>query len=104
MSIVSVDALPIDPLAALQELKRGELELEAARRANVEAARAAGASWEQVGKALGVSRQSAWEYYSSAAVESLSAVVQANTGLSEEEANDLAVDEVRAVRRNRRSN
>ena len=102
MSVVSVDALPADPLAALRELTRGEAELEAVRRAKVEAARDAGASWEQVGEALGVSRQSAWEYYSSAIRLKLASNVEANADLSEADAMDLAVEEVRAVRRRRR--
>jgi hypothetical protein len=103
MSVVSVDALPTDPLAALRELTRGEAELEAVRRAKVEAARDAGASWEQVGEALGVSRQSAWEYYSSTTRSKLAANVEANAELSEADAMDLAVDEVRTVRRRRRN-
>lgn len=103
MSVVSVDALPEDPLAALRELTRGEAELEAVRRAKVEAARDAGASWERVGEALGVSRQSAWEYYSSAARSQLAANVETNADLSEAGAMDLAVEEVRAVRRRRRN-
>ena len=102
MSVVCVDALPADPLAALAELTRSEAELDAIRRAKVEAARAAGASWEQVGEALGVSRQSAWEYYSSAVRSKLAANVEENDDLSEVDAMDLAVDEVRAVRRRRR--
>ena len=102
MSVVSVDALPTDPLAALRELTRSEAELEAVRRVKVEAARDAGASWEQVGEALGVSRQSAWEYYSSAVRSKLAENVEANTDLSDVDAMDLAVEEVRAVRRRRR--
>jgi hypothetical protein len=102
MSVVSLDALPADPLAALRELTRGEAELEAVRRAKVEAARDAGASWEQVGEALGVSRQSAWEYYSSAVRSKLAANVEATADLSEADAMDLAVEEVRSVRRRRR--
>ena len=103
MSIVSVDALPADPLAALRELTRGEAELEAFRRSKVEAARDAGASWEQIGESLGVSRQSAWEHYSSLVSSKLAANVEDNTDLSDAEAMDLAVEEVRAVRRRRRN-
>ncbi len=91
-------------MAALRELTRGEAELEAVRRAKVEAARDAGASWEQVGEALGVSRQSAWEYYSSAVHSKLASNIEANADLSETDAMDLVVDEVRAVRRRRRTN
>ncbi len=103
MSVVSVDALPADPLAALRELTRGEAELEAVRRATVEAARDGGASWEQIGESLGVSRQSAWEYYSTDVRSKLAANVEANADLSESDAMDLAVEEVRAVRRRRRN-
>lgn len=103
MSVVALDALPVDPLAALRELTRGEAELEAVRRAKVEAARAAGASWAQVGEALGVSRQSAWEYYSSAVRASLIATAATNSELCERDAMNLAVDEVHSVRRRRRS-
>jgi len=102
MSVVSADTLPADPLAALRELTRSEAELEALRRAMVEAARACGASWEQVGEALGVSRQSAWEHYSSSIRSKLTVTVDANGDLSEADAMDLAVDEVRSVRRRRR--
>ncbi len=103
MRIVSVDALPVDPLDALRELTRGEAELEAIRRTKVEAARVDGVSWERIGKALGVSRQSAWEYYSSNTRASLASTVDANSELSEDEATDLAVSEVRRARRRRRS-
>ena len=103
MSVVSVDALPADPLAALRELTRGEAELEAVRRSKVEAVRDAGASWEQIGESLGVSRQSAWEHYSSLVRSKLATNVEANTDLSDAEAMDLAVEEVRAVRRRRRN-
>ena len=56
--------LPSDPLDALRELARSETELDRLRRAYVRGARAAGATWEQVGEALGMTRQSAWEYFS----------------------------------------
>ena len=59
MDVIAADALSADPLEALRELTRSEPELERLRRDRVLAARAAGATWEQVGNALGVSRQSA---------------------------------------------
>lgn len=103
MSVVSVAGFPADPLAALRELTRSEAELEAVRRAKVAAARDAGASWEQIGESLGISRQSAWEYYSSPVRARLAANVEANAEISESDSMDLAVEEVRAVRRRRRS-
>ena len=102
MGVIAVDALPADPLEALRELARSEPELERLRRDKVLAARSAGATWEQVGNALGVSRQSAWEYFTARVREDLAANVKANAELSEDEAMQMAVDEVRSVRRRRR--
>ncbi len=102
MGVITADALPADPLEALRELARSEPELERLRRDKVLAARSAGATWEQVGNALGVSRQSAWEYFTARVREDLAANVKANAELSEDEAMQMAVDEVRSVRRRRR--
>ena len=102
MGVIAADALSADPLEALRELARSEPELERLRRDKVLAARASGATWEQVGNALGVSRQSAWEYFTARVREDLAANVTANAELSEVEAMQMAVDEVRSVRRRRR--
>ena len=98
MLVVAKD-LPKDPLAALRVLTESEHELERIRREQVVAARAAGASWQQIGDALGVSRQSAWEAFTAATRAALAANVDANNALAEDDALDLAVEEVRAVRR-----
>ena len=100
MGVIAADALSTDPLEALRELARSEPELERLRRDRVLAARAAGATWEQVGNALGISRQSAWEYFTARIREQLAD--NANTELSEDEVMQMAVDEVRSVRRRRR--
>jgi hypothetical protein len=86
-------------LSALRVLTEREHELERIRREKVVAARAAGASWQQIGDALGVTRQSAWESFTAETRAALSANVGANGTLAEDDANDLAVEEVRAVRR-----
>lgn len=91
--------LPQDPLSALRVLTESEHELERIRREQVIAARAAGASWQQIGDALGVTRQSAWESFTAETRAALSASVDAKSTLAEDDALDLAVDEVRAVRR-----
>ena len=91
--------LPQDPLSALRVLTEREHELERIRREKVVAARAAGASWQQIGDALGVTRQSAWESFTAETRAALSANVDANGTLAEDDAIDLAVEEVRAVRR-----
>ena len=97
--LVAVDDLPKDPLSALRVLTESEHELERIRREQVIAARAAGASWQQIGDALGVSRQSAWEAFTAATRAALDDNVEANSTLGEEDALDLAVEAVRAVRR-----
>ena len=53
-------------------------------------------------EALGVSRQSAWEYFTRRVSTELAANVE-NSDLSEDEAMDIAVEEVRTVRRSRRA-
>ncbi|WP_419551762.1 hypothetical protein [Candidatus Poriferisodalis sp.] len=76
------------------------------KRETVAAARQAGATWEAIGKALGITRQSAWALYSAdaAAVSAdLAANAANNPYLSEDEALDIAVEEVRQVRRARRT-
>lgn len=70
------------------------------RREHVAAARAEGASWGEVGRALGVSEDVVLEYYFADARRDLAENAGANDGdLSDEEAMALAVAEVRAVRR-----
>ncbi len=50
-----------------------------------------------------MSRQGAWEYFAKRAHDRLAESAAANDDLSEEDAMQLAVEEVRAVRRERRS-
>jgi len=102
MKVIDTDALPADPIEALRELSRVDSELESMRRDRVEAARRAGVSWEQIGEALGMSRQSAWEYYNRDARQALEQTVAANSDLEEEEALRIATDEVSTIRRRRR--
>ena len=97
--IVVPESLPADPLAALRVLTDSELELDRIRRKQVVAARAAGASWQQIGDALGVTRQSAWESFTAETRAALASNVDASSDLAEDDALDLAVDEVRAMRR-----
>lgn len=102
MKVIDVDSLPADPLEALRELSRADVELEALRRERVEAARRQGATWDQIGESLGMSRQAAWEYYTAKARSVLDQTA-ADSGLDEDEAMRLATEEVRRVRRRRRS-
>ena len=103
MSVIDSTALPGAPLDALRELARTEAELDDIRRHQVAEARRTGATWDQIGDALGMSRQGAWEYFAKRAQDRLAESAAANEDLSEEEAMELAVEEVRAVRRERRA-
>jgi hypothetical protein len=53
-----------EPLAGLREACRVSTALEKLTRESVQRARAAGHSWTQIGEALGVTKQTAWERYS----------------------------------------
>ncbi len=100
MSVISIERLPSDPLAALRELAAGVAQLDRLRREHVAAARAGGASWGEVGRALGVSEDAVLEYYFADARRDLAENAGANDGdLSDEQAMELAVAEVRAARR-----
>lgn len=101
MSAVGFKTLPKDPLDALREIARCESELDQLRSDRVKLAREQGSTWEQVAGALGMSRQSAWEYYTSRFRIELDHRVKENTDLSEDAALLLAVDETKAVRRRR---
>lgn len=99
MGVISIDGLPSDPLAALGELAAGEAQLGRLRREHVAAARADGASWGEVGRALGVSEDAVLEYYFADARRDLAENAGANDGdISDEQAMEWAVAEVRAAR------
>lgn len=102
--VVAAESLPRDPLEALSVLADSEVELDRIRRDRVVAARAAGASWRQIGEALGVSRQSAWENFTADAKAAIVASAAVNDVLAEHDAIELAVEEVDAVRQQRRPN
>ncbi len=102
VSVLDLRKLPTNPLDALRELSQCETELGRLRRGAIEAARQVGATWDQVGAALGMSRQAAWEYYTRAIRERLDQSVAAGKELSDDDAMELAVDEVQAARRERR--
>jgi hypothetical protein len=52
-----------DPLRALRSIQRLESKLANDKEAAVEAARAAGKSWGQIGHAMGVNRAAAYRWY-----------------------------------------
>jgi len=102
MKVIDVDVLPRDPLEALAELSRAGSELEALLRDRVAAARRQGATWEEIGERLGMSRQAAWEYYTRDVRRILEKAAADVEELTEEDALRVAVDEVTEIRRRRR--
>lgn len=102
MKVIDVESLPADPLEALRELSRADVELEELRRERVEAARRQGATWDQIGESLGMSRQSAWEYYTRETRRVLDESA-AGSDLDEDEAMQVATEEVGRARRRRRT-
>ena len=103
MDLITPDALPADPIDALRELVRCEGEIERLRRERIKEARSAGASWKQVGEVLGMTEQSAWEYFTRSARAAIAGTAEENEALGEDDAVELSVEEVRAVRRRRSS-
>ncbi len=101
--MVDTELLPVDPLDALAELSQAGVELEVLLRDQVAAARRGGASWAQIGERLGMSRQSAWEYYTRDVRQILGGASGEGEELSEEDALRLATEEVSEIRRRRRS-
>jgi len=103
MSLLTTDALPSDPIDAIEQITASEMELDRLRCELVKQARASGRSWEQIASALGTSRQAAWQYYTTRFRREFDNIGGSAEVLSEDEAMDLAVAESRAVRRRRRS-
>ena len=103
MDLITPDALPADPIDALRERVRCEGEIERLRRERIKEARSAGASWKQVGEVLGMTEQSAWEYFTRSTRAAIAGAAEENEALGEDDAVELSVEEVRAVRRRRSS-
>lgn len=99
MSVLAVESLPTDPLAALRELTASEAHLDRIRLDRIAAAVAGGASWDEVGDALGVSGQDALERYRADVGRWLEVNASRNSEVSDDDAMEIAVAEVRAVRR-----
>jgi hypothetical protein len=90
-----------DPIDRIRALKAADEQVELWVVQAVGEARQAGRSWSDIGQALGVSRQAAWQLYN-AALSSAIAEVRQKSDLSEEEAMAMAGQELRAVRVRRR--
>lgn len=104
MSLLHIKGLPSDPVEALRAVIASEYELDALRIDLVRKSRVQGRSWDVIAAALGVSRQSAWEFYNARILDQIDNRVAQNEDLTEEQAMNLAVDKIRSVRRRRRLN
>ena len=93
---VAVELRSLDPLGQLRGLRAADRQLDLWQREAIARARHQGASWSEIGEALGVSKQAAWKLYNEDVRELLDEVRQ-RSGLSEDEAHRLADDE-RAAR------
>ena len=91
-----------EPLGALRALRERERELEDARRRLIATAREQGRSWTEIGAALGVSKQAAWQLYNADITAMLDRVAD-RADLSEDEAIGIVRDELATVRRRRRA-
>jgi len=91
---------PDDPIDRLRALKAADQEVANWLSDAVGEARRAGRSWAEIGDALGVSRQAAWQLYNSG-LRSAIARSRAEANLSEDEALGIANEELRAVRSRR---
>ncbi len=90
-----------DPLVRLRGLKVADQAIERWLAQAVGDARKAGVSWAAIGEALGVSRQGAWKLYNAELLNAIAAS-QERAGLTDQEAMDVAVPELRAMRAERR--
>lgn len=89
------------PLERLRVLRNDEDRLAQEKRAIITEARRQDRSWAEIAEALGISKQAAWELYNADVRDILDRTSRAS-GLTEDEAMKLAVEEVAEVRRERR--
>lgn len=90
-----------DPIVRLRGLKAADKAVERWLALAVGDARKAGISWATIGEALGVSRQGAWKLYNEEFMNAIETSRDAS-GLTDEEALDVASKELHAMRADRR--
>ena len=93
---LEVELASDDPLGQLRGLRAATRQLDAWQREAIGRAREGGASWSDIGDALGVTKQAAWSSYNQDVREALSNA-RGRSGLDDEDAQQLA-DEVRTER------
>ncbi len=86
-----------DPIDQLRGLRAADRQLDVWRRQAITRAREQGASWSQIGEALGVTKQAAWALYNVGVREALDSARE-RSGLTDEQAQRLAEEERDALR------
>lgn len=89
---LGVELAADDPLGQLRGLRAATRQLDAWQREAISRARERGASWSEIGDALGVTKQGAWALYNEDVRQALAAA-RSRSGLTDEEAQRLADDE-----------
>jgi hypothetical protein len=93
---LEVELASDDPLGQLRGLRAATRQLDAWQREAIARARERGASWSDIGDALGVTKQAAWSSYNQDVRDALSKA-RGRSGLGDEDVQRLA-DEVRTER------
>lgn len=93
---LEVELVSDDPLGQLRGLRAATRQLDAWQREAIARARERGASWSDIGDALGVTKQAAWSSFNQDVREALSSA-RGRSGLDDEDAQQLA-DEARTER------
>ena len=94
---VEVELGSDEPLDQVRGLRAATLQLDAWQRLAVSRARERGASWSEIGEALGVTKQAAWALYNADVREAL-ANARRRSRLTDEDAQALADEERRTIR------
>lgn len=89
---LEVEIASDDPLGQLRGLRAATRQLDAWQREAIARAREDGASWSEIGDALGITKQAAWSSYNQDVREAL-AGARGRSGLTDEEAQQLADEE-----------
>jgi hypothetical protein len=94
-------AATANPLERLRAVREEEQRLGGEKLRLIGLARRQGASWAVIGKALGMSKQAAWEQYR-AEITAMLDRMRDRADWTEDEAMEIARQELAAVRRDRR--
>jgi DNA-directed RNA polymerase specialized sigma24 family protein len=98
---VAVDAADDSALDRLRAVHAASDVLDSWQREIITEAREAGASWSEIGEAMGVTKQAAWSAYNADVRAMLERIHERNNDLTEEEAFALIDAEREAIRAER---